>query len=125
MPHLKIEYTPNIEAQAQMGALCKKRACTLVEMEDGHGRSLFPFDGTRVLMYPAVHFAVADGEQDKAFVYLNLRIAPGRNAEQVKSAGEALLAVTREHLGPLVAQRPLRVTLHIDVGNPVYEGKLA
>ena len=124
MPHLKIEYTGNIEAQADMGALCKILARTLVELEDGQGCAVFPFDGTRVLAYPAPHHAVADGEHDKAFVYLNLRITPGRSEALLKQAGEALLAQTRAHFEVLLASRPLRITLHIDEGSPVYEGKL-
>lgn len=125
MPHLKIEYTGNIEAQAGMNALCKALARTLVELEDGQGRTVFPFEGTRVLAYPAPHHAVADGEHDKAFVYLNLRIAPGRGAALLQQAGDALLAQTREHFAALLARRPLRITLHIDEGSPVYEGKLS
>ena len=125
MPHLRIEYTGNIDAQADMGALCKALARTLVELEDGHGRSVYPFDGTRVLAYPAPHHAVADGEHDKAFIYLNLRIAPGRDAALLRRTGDALLAQARAHLAPLLAGGQLRVTLHIDEGSPVYEGKLS
>ena len=125
MPHLKIEYTGNIEAETNMGALCKALARTLVELEDAQGRTVFPFDGTRVLAYPAPHHAVADGEHDKAFVYLNLRITPGRGAALLKHAGDALLAAATAHFAPLLARRPLRLTLHIDEGEPVYEGKLS
>lgn len=124
MPHLKIEYTGNIEAETDMAALCKALARTLVELEDAQGRTVFPFDGTRVLAYPAPHHAVADGEHDKAFVYLNLRITPGRGAALLKHAGDALLAAATNHFAPLLARRPLRLTLHIDEGMPVYEGKL-
>ena len=125
MPHLKIEYTGNIEAETDMAALCKALARTLVELEDAQGRTVFPFDGTRVLAYPAPHHAVADGEHDKAFVYLNLRITPGRGAALLEHAGDALLAVATAHFAPLLARRPLRLTLHIDEGTPVYEGKLS
>ena len=50
----------------------------IVAQRDGDGGRLFPIGGTRVLAYPAPHFAVADGAADRAFVYLNVRIAPGR-----------------------------------------------
>ena len=125
MPHLRIDYTGNLAARTDMDALCRCLAVTLVELDDGAGMTLFPYEGTRVLAYPAPHFAVADGSADKAFVYLNLRIASGRSAAQVAAAGEALLAAAHAHFAPLMAQRQLRVTLHIDVGAPVYEGKFA
>lgn len=125
MPHLRIEYSGNIEAQAEMGALCKALARTLVELEDGQGRTVFPFDGTRVLAYPAPHHAVADGAPDKIFVYLNLRITAGRTAALVETVGRALLAQVDAHFAPLSGKLPIRITLHIDEGHPVYEGKWA
>jgi len=124
MPHLKIEYTDNIAQHSDMQALCKALARTLVEMKDEQGAAVFPLAGTRVLAYPAPYHAVADGEGDRAFVYLNLRITPGRSAELLQAVGEALLAQARSHFAPLLIVRPLRVTLHIDEGHPVYEGKL-
>ena len=45
---------------------------------DDDGKQVFPTGGTRVLAYPAAHYAVADGKGDHGFVYLNLRMAAGR-----------------------------------------------
>jgi 5-carboxymethyl-2-hydroxymuconate isomerase len=125
MPHLIIDYTGNLDAQCDMPALCAALARTLVEFRDGDGQPVFPLHGTRVLAYPAPHHAVADGAPERAFVYLNLRITAGRSAALVTAAGAALLAQVRAQVAPLLERGLLRVTLHIDVGQPVYEGKLA
>ncbi|MEO7496142.1 MAG: 5-carboxymethyl-2-hydroxymuconate isomerase [Massilia sp.] len=125
MPHLRIEYTGNVAEPGAMDALCKDLALTLVRIEDGKGGLLFPLEGTRVLACPAAHWAVGDGEKERGFVYLNLRIAPGRTAAQMKAAGDALLARVESHFTSARPACQLRVTLHIDVGMPVYEGKLA
>lgn len=123
MPHLKIEYTANLDAHADIGALCKKLSHTLVTLKDAAGALVFPLYGTRVLAYPAAQYAVADGEQGRAFVYLNMRITPGRGPELVQTIGETLLSAAREHLAPAMDQLPLRLTLHIDATPPGYEGK--
>ena len=125
MPHLKIEYTANLDAETDIGALCKTLARTVVGLKDEHEQPVFPLHGTRVLAYPAPHYAVADGEEDRAFVYLNLRITPGRSPERLLAVGDALLAQAKAHFAPLLASRALRITLHIDEGHPVYEGKAA
>jgi 5-carboxymethyl-2-hydroxymuconate isomerase len=123
MPHLKIEYTANLDAHTDIGALCNKLSHTLVTLKDAAGALVFPLYGTRVLAYPAAQYAVADGEQGRAFVYLHMRITPGRSADLVQTIGDTLLSAAREHLAPVMDQLPLRLTLHIDATPPGYEGK--
>ena len=126
MPHLVILYTPNIETETDMTALCRRLADTmLAQRDEAAGAQLFPTGGTRVLAYPAAHCAVADGQADYAFVYLNLRMAAGRTEATKKRVGDALLAAAQGHFAPLVAQRPVGITLQIDESpGQVYDGKL-
>ena len=123
MPHLVIQYTANIEADADMSRLCRRLADVLVAQRGDDGARVFPIGGTRVLAYPAAHFAVADGSADCAFVYLNLRIAPGRSAAAKLAAGDALLAATQDHFATLFASRLIGITLQIDEGAPVFDAK--
>ena len=122
MPHLKIEYTGNIEDRADMGGLCQALAQVLGSLRDEKDLPLFPLGGTRVLAYPAPHHAVADGA-DHAFVYLNLRIATGRSPAMIKIAGDALLERTKAHFSSLFSERTLGITLQIDEGVQVYDAK--
>ena len=124
MPHLNIEYTANLDALTDMGRLCNTLAATLVALRGEDGVApLFPVAGTRVMAWPAPHFAVADGKPGRAFVYMNLLITPGRSEALKKRAGDALLAAASAHLDPVFAQHALGLTLQIDEGAPVYEGK--
>ncbi|CDS52635.1 5-carboxymethyl-2-hydroxymuconate delta-isomerase [Polaromonas sp. CG9_12] len=123
MPHLTIEYTANLEASADMGTLCTTLAATLVALRHDDGAALFPVIGTRVMAWPAPHFAVADGQPDRAFVYLNLLITPGRSPAMVARAGEAVLASVKAHLAPVFAAHAVGLTLQVHEGAPVYEGK--
>jgi len=124
MPHLVILYTPNIEAETDISALCRRLADTMLAQRDEAGKPVFPTGGTRVLAYPAAHFAVADGKADYAFVYLNLRMAAGRSEAVKQKAGDELLADAHAHFAPLFDKRHIGITLQIDESpGQVYDGK--
>ena len=123
MPHVVVHYTANLEPEARIDVLCKALAEVIVAQRDGAGGRLFPIGGTRVLAYPAEDFAVADGAADRAFVYLNVRIAAGRERALVTAAGEAMMAVVRSHFAAIFASRAVGITLQIDEGAPVFDAK--
>jgi 5-carboxymethyl-2-hydroxymuconate isomerase len=124
MPHLVILYTPNIELETDMPVLCRTMADAMLEQRDDEGRQVYPTGGTRVLAFPAAHYAVADGKGDYAFVYLNVRMAAGRNEAVKKRIGDALLEKVRTHFEPLLAKRHIGITLQIDEApGQVYDGK--
>ena len=61
MPHLVILYTGQLDAEVNMTALCRQMADAMLTVKDEDGKQVFPTGGTRVLAYPAPHYAVADG----------------------------------------------------------------
>src|SRR5690348_499258 len=103
MPHIVIQYTPNVEAD--MDALCRDLADVIVAQKDENGTPLYPPGGTCVLAYPAAHFAVADGKRDYAFVYVNVRIAPGRSDTAKQVTGDALMEKVKARFARLIEQR--------------------
>ncbi|WBX99942.1 5-carboxymethyl-2-hydroxymuconate Delta-isomerase [Ramlibacter tataouinensis] len=124
MPHLVILYTPNLEAETDMTTLCRVLADGMLQVKDEAGRQVFPTGGTRVLAYPAAHYAVADGQGDYAFIYLNLRMGAGRSAAVQQLAGDTLLERARAHLAPLFERRLLGLTVQVDESpGQVYDGK--
>ncbi|HOL36965.1 MAG TPA: 5-carboxymethyl-2-hydroxymuconate isomerase [Rubrivivax sp.] len=133
MPHLVILYTPQLDAETDVGALCRKLADTLLAARDEAGKPVFPPGGTRVLAYAATHHAVSDGgaadracggSGDYAFVYANLRMGAGRSAAVQREVGAALLATAKAHLAPLYERRRIGLTLQIDEGREVFDAKL-
>ena len=124
MPHLVILHTPGLDAETDLPALCRLLADTMLAQRDEAGRAVFPTGGVRVLAVPAAHAAVADGRHDAAFAYLNLRMARGRSAAVQQQVGEALAAATHAHFAPLLARRPLGLTLQVDEGQEVFDAKL-
>lgn len=140
MPHLVIYYTPNLDRETDMTALCRSLADTMLGVHDEDGKQVFPTGGTRVLAYPAAHCAVSDGGAagraanthaaaasgdpgDYAFVYLNLRMGRGRSGTVHKKVGDALLLTTKSHFQHLFTQRHIGVTLQIDEGMEVFDAK--
>lgn len=123
MPHLVLLYTPQLDRETDMGALCRRLADTMLDVRDDDGKPVFPVGGVRVLAYPAAHHAVADGSGDHAFCYFNLRMARGRPSAVHQRVGQRLVDAAREHLAPVLASRPVGLTLQIDEGAEVFDGK--
>jgi 5-carboxymethyl-2-hydroxymuconate isomerase len=124
MPHCVILYTPNLEAKTDLDVLCRALADAMLTVRDEAGQQVFPTGGTRVLAYPAAHYAVADGKGDYAFMYLNIRMAAGRSEAVKKQAGDRLLAVVKDHIAPVFERELIGITLQIDESpGQVYDGK--
>lgn len=141
MPHLVILYTGNLDAVVDMRALCRDLADAMLTVRDEDGAQVFPTGGTRVLAYPAPHFAVADGGAagraagacktgissddpgEYGFLYLNLRMGRGRTAAAQKRAGDALVAAARARLDAVMATRHIGLTIQIDEGPEVFDAK--
>ncbi len=141
MPHLVILYTGNLDAIVEMPKLCRELADAMLAVRDEQGAQVFPNGGTRVLAYPAPHFAVGDGGAagraagagktgvasddpgDYGFMYLNLRMARGRSAATQQRAGEAVLAAVRARLDAVMMTRHIGVTVQVDEGAEVFDAK--
>jgi 5-carboxymethyl-2-hydroxymuconate isomerase len=124
MPHLVILYTPNIEPKTDVSRLCRTLADEMLQVLDEGGKQVFPTGGTRVLAFPAAHYAVADGKGDYGFMYLNVRMAAGRSEAVKKQAGDRLLARVKEHFAPIFEHELIGITLNIDESpGQVYDGK--
>ena len=123
MPHVRIDYSPNIGGGAHMDALCQAMLHGLLALRGADRNAIVPAAGTRVFAYPAAHAAVGPGDEDRGFLYVNLRVTPGRTQDALAQIGAAVQhALTQhfQHYPPLVA---CRFTIHIDEGRPVFEGK--
>ena len=123
MPHLIVLYSSNLESETDMSALCRRLADAMLTVQDEQGQQVFPTGGVRVFAYPASHYALADGQRDYAFVYLNLRMGRGRTAAIKQRAGETVLAAAKAHVEPLFATRYIGLTLQVDEGQEVFDAK--
>lgn len=124
MPHCVILYTPNLETKTEVAVLCRKLADEMLRIRDEEGKQVFPTGGTRVLAYPAAHYAVADGRGDYGFMYLNVRMGLGRSDAVKQSVGDRLLQVVKDHVAPMFERELVGITLQVDESpGQVYDGK--
>lgn len=124
MPHLVILYTPNLEPKTDLTALCRALADAMLSVREDDGRQVFPTGGTRVLAFPAAHYAVADGKGDYGFMYLNLRMGPGRSDAVKQRAGDSLLDTVKQHFAPIFERELIGITVQVDESpGQVYDGK--
>jgi 5-carboxymethyl-2-hydroxymuconate isomerase len=134
MPHLVIYYSPNLDALTDMAQLCRTLVSTMLTVRDEAGKQLFPTGGTRVLAYPAKHFAMADGgaaslaaggSGEYAFAYFNLRMGRGRSEATKKAAGSAIANVVRAYIAPLLEKQHIGITMQVDEGQEVFDEKIS
>ncbi len=124
MPHVVLQYTANLEPLVDMPAFCREIATALVAMKAEDGKDLFPIGGTRVLAYPAPHYAVANAEGDYGFCYINIRIAPGRSEAMKKKTGDTVLALAQARFASAFEKSHVGVTIQIDEApGQVYDAK--
>lgn len=123
MPHVVVLYTPNLERDTDLDALCRTLADAVRTVHDEAGTPVFPVGGIRVLAYPAAHYAVADGSGDYAFCWMNLRMGRGRSPATQQAAGQALTDAAKAHFAPVLERRPVGLTLQVDEGHEVFDAK--
>jgi 5-carboxymethyl-2-hydroxymuconate isomerase len=96
MPHLVIEYAPDLADQVDIAMLCGAAHAAMA------ANPLFPLAGIRVRAYPAAACVVADGLAENSFVAMTLAVGAGRNKADLQAAGAAIFAAVQAALaGPL------------------------
>ncbi|EHP37824.1 5-carboxymethyl-2-hydroxymuconate isomerase [Cupriavidus basilensis OR16] len=108
MPHIIVEYTDNIRAQARVPALLKIINDVLIA-QDG----VFPIGGIRSRALALTDYRMADGEEDYAFVHITLKIGAGRPEAAKKAACDALFEAVKAHFAELYAQRYLALSMEL------------
>lgn len=92
MPHFQIEYSANLEAVVDMGALCEAIRARAAKIE------AFPMAGIRVRAIRVDHVAMADGDAKHGFIDLSVRLREGRPDAIKRDAIEQIFATLREFM---------------------------
>ena len=108
MPHLIIEYTANIRAEADIAALLRK-ANDVIIAQDG----AFPIGGIRSRAIELTDYRMADGAADYAFVHATLKIGAGRSPEVKNRVCDELFEAIKAHFADLFARRYLALSMEL------------
>ena len=109
MPHLTIEYTSNIKAEAGIPELLAKANQILIAQN-----GLFPTGGIRSRAIELHDYCIADGQADYAFVHANLKIGAGRSEADKKKVCDQLFDALKTHFAGLFAKRYLALSLELN-----------
>lgn len=109
MPHLRLEYSGNIEMpKAQFNGLFSRLHEALVNRA---GAELSRCQG-RAICYE--NFYVGDGEKNRAFVYLQVILLEGRTAKQLQETGNELLKILQEEFKHSMLRLNGQISVHLN-----------
>lgn len=117
MPHLTIEYSSNLAARTDLGAVC--RALHQAMLDTG----LFELGAIRVRALAAQHYAVADLLPQNGFAALYLRIGAGRSAQDKAQAGGLIFNAANAAFADLFTSPHFALTLEIIEIDPALSWK--
>ncbi len=92
MPHFRMEYSANLEADVDMTALCEAIRQTIL------ATGLFEIGAVRVRAFRADAWSIADNLPENSFLDMEFRIGKGRSPDDRKRTGEAIFAAVTDHL---------------------------
>jgi 5-carboxymethyl-2-hydroxymuconate isomerase len=107
MPHLTVEYSKNLDTQADISQLCHALHATLLRT------GLFEIGAIRVRAVAANYYSIADNLPENAFADLTFRIGVGRSESEKKQTGEALMACAKKVLASPLASSHFALSLEI------------
>ena len=89
MPHIQIDYSPNLESRLDVAGLCR------VLRDAAVATGILPLAGIRVRATACTHVVIADGNPDHAFLDISLRLRGGRS-EKAKADATAQIFAAAE-----------------------------
>lgn len=107
MPHLIIDYSPNVEDWIDMAAFCDALRCAMIETGD------LPLPGVRVRAHRADHVSVADGAAHHGFIDMSLRLRGGRDMDTKRAATAHIFDTAKQFLAPVMAERSLALSFEM------------
>lgn len=107
MPHLTVDYSPNIEDRVDIAALCN--VLRLAAISTG----ALPLPGVRVRAIRADYVSIADGDPKHGYIDISLRLRGGRDLATRKAATNDIFAAAKAFLAPAMAQHSIALSMEM------------
>jgi 5-carboxymethyl-2-hydroxymuconate isomerase len=107
MPHIHVDYSPNLEERLDIAGLC--RALRDAAVETG----VMPLAGIRVRATACTHVVIADGNPDHAFLDISLRLRAGRSTEDKTRATAHVFAAAEAFCAGALASSSLMLSFEM------------
>ncbi|MCO6382837.1 MAG: 5-carboxymethyl-2-hydroxymuconate isomerase [Vannielia sp.] len=118
MPHIRVEYSANLESHCDVARLCE--ALRVAGLETG----VFPLAGIRVRAARCTDYAIADGDPANIFVDISIRLRGGRPQEAKEAATAHVFEAARAFLAPVIETQPIMLSLEMRDIDPALSPKL-
>lgn len=117
MPHIIVDYAPQLEDWTDIAGLCE--ALRRAAIETG----AMPMAGIRVRAIRADHVAIADGDPRHGYVDITVRLRGGRDPKTKRAATDHIFAAARAYLAPVLKTRSLALSLEMRDIDPALSPK--
>lgn len=107
MPHIQIDYSPNLEARLDIADLCR------VIRDAAVATGILPLAGIRVRATACTHVVIADGNPDHAFLDISLRLRAGRSLADRERATALIWAAVEGYCAPTMATSSLALSFEM------------
>lgn len=111
MPHFRIEYSANLDAQVDMADVVEVVRRAAIET------GIFPLGGIRVRAVRCEHYAIGDGNPEFAFLDMVLRLGEGRDLQTRKTAGEHIFRALSACLDPVFAKGKFALSFDMQIND--------
>lgn len=117
MPHFTLDYSPNLEPEVDIAALCDCLRLSAIET------GVFPKAGIRVRAFAATHVSIADGDAKHGYIDISVRLRAGRDLQTRQAATQAIFDAARRFLEPVMAERSLALSFEMRDIDPALSPK--
>lgn len=107
MPHFHIDYSANLDAIVDFGALCETVRRTAAQID------AFPIPGIRVRATRVDHYAIADGDPKHGYIDLSIRLREGRDGDVKRDAVTRIFEAMRDFLEDAMATHSIALSAEI------------
>lgn len=97
MPHIMLDYSPNLETRLDIPGLCRVLRDATV------ATGILPLAGVRVRATACTHVVIADGDPQHAFLDISLRLRGGRSLEARERATAQIFAAAEAYCADLLS----------------------
>jgi 5-carboxymethyl-2-hydroxymuconate isomerase len=117
MPHIEIDYSPNLESRLDIAGLCRALRDAAV------ATGVLPLAGIRVRAMRADHVVIADGNPDHAFLDINVRLRGGRSDAAKAQATETIFAAAEAYCAGVMATSSFMLSMEMRDIDPALSPK--
>jgi 5-carboxymethyl-2-hydroxymuconate isomerase len=119
MPHIQIDYSPNLAARLDVAGLCR------VLRDAAAATGVLPLAGLRVRALACDHVVIADGNPDHAFVDISLRLRGGRSAADKARVVAQVFAAAEAYCADVMARSSLMLSFELRDIDPALSPKIS